>query len=278
MRSKFVGVILFLLCVAVSAGSPAFALPSDGDLNAAQLVGEFPYHLAFGGTGDYVIDRNLEAEEDLEAVWYGGNINYDPVDQVHFNIFLGGASLRLGNVQLDTDVNTRTYLVSNDGFAAGVGAKWDFWEFSIIPDQPNMQVYTSGGWRFTDVEIESSRGDPTPVALDIDVTVHEWQAGVGVSQRINDPFGIIGLPGVHLVPYVGVAYSDINVDLDGSSLYPQASTSANQAIVLGNRDSSEKVAAVAGVQILSFSDRFSVGIEGRFIAETAGSVTGRVRW
>src|SRR3989338_1789567 len=103
--------VFLILAVVSFLAAPVFAMQSDADSNTAQLKGTIgeavhlnqpldlgwgPVAVGFGATGDFVLDRNLEGKDtanaaDLEAMWYGGNFYFDPIDRVHLNLFVGMA-------------------------------------------------------------------------------------------------------------------------------------------------------------------------------------------
>ena len=298
------GLFLALLLVLFTALSvPAVsAMPSDAESATVQtkstlesvfgMKDALPFALGFGATGDFVLDRNLDNATDLEALWYGGNIYIDPIldssfgylkDRLHFSVFVGVADLQLGNVGVSGSTTTKVQLESDAAIAVGGGGKFDILEFQIpylkdvllVSELPNAQLYVSGGYRWSNPSVDSAPNLGTRVAtVDMEFEVNEWHAGVGLQQRINN-----WIPGVGLVPYIGVQYSDIEVELTGTGTYAvEAGGDAAQTITTGSGNSDDVVAAVAGIQVWGFEDRLVVSVEGRFIAETAVSVNGRIRW
>ena len=291
---------VFLLLTAFSfLVTPAFAMPSDADSNTAQLKGTIgeavnlnqpidlgwgPVAIGFGATGDFVLDRNLEGKDtantaDLEAIWYGGNVYFDPINRVHLNLFVGVAGIRVGRPSINNNTTAKVEIESETGLAGGGSGKVDIYEFSLldsigITGQPQMAFFATGGYRYTNLDADSATplGSRTLV-LDTNFELHEWQAGGGVSQRINwEGFG--------WVFYVGGHYSDVDLNVGGTTTYQDPATFGGsiQTVTTGSLESEEVVGVFCGLQVLAWEDRFSVAVEGRFVDETAVSVNGHLRW
>lgn len=302
MRSRFFGLMVVFSVLAFFAGGQAFAMPSDADLNTAQMTKlapaswspegwGFPLTLGFGATGDYVIDRTLDDNSDIsEGHWGSGNLYWDPLENVHLELFAGVAEMRIGSVGINnTDAansGTKVELESEAGLAVGGGGKVDILEFPFFPhywpDLPKMKLFGAGGYRHAgQMDVDEIHAGFDADRQDLQIEVNEWQATVGVSQQWNNPIGRLGWGdwlNFNVITYVGAQYSDLQVNISGNSAIPVNDLGGDKNVKTGTRNSDVPVAVVAGLQILSFSDTFSVNLEGRFIAETAGSVSGHLRW
>jgi len=277
-RSLFSIVLFFtiLFCAA-----PVMAMPSDADSNTAQMRGErVDFPLAVGASTDFVLERALSNGEGLEnADWYGANIYFDPVERLHFNLFLGAQQGSLEDLRLELSTGGLVTDVTGVGksetaFAFGIGAKADVMEFDLLPDRSKTELFVSGGYRRTDSDLESAAGSNglQPTALDMEIELQEWQAGVGVKQRFDDL-----IPGISLLPYLGVKYSDVDIDLSGISSFP-AGPGVTASIVTGSRESNDIVGLFLGLQVLGWENRLSLDIEGRWVEETAVYLNGHIRW
>ncbi len=284
--------VFLLLAVFSFLVTPVFAMPSDADSNTAQLKGTIgeavhlnqpidlgwgPIAIGFGATGDFVLDRSLEGTDlstdtgDLEAMWYGGNFYFDPIDRVHLNLFVGVANIQVGGLSISNNTTTKVEIESETNLAGGSSGKVDIIEFAVFPDLPLMQLFVSGGYRYANLDADSaSRLGNRTLNLDTNFELHEWQAGGGVSQRIN-------WSGLGWVIYVGGNYSDLDLNVSGDTKYPIGGGST-ETVQTGHLESEEVVGVFCGLQILGWEDRLSVTVEGRFIDETAVSVNGRLRW
>jgi len=156
----------------------------------------------------------------------------------------------------------------------GIGSKVDVVEFSVVPDQPKMEIFVSGGYRFTNPDIDSAVGTDgsTPTLLDMEVDIAEWQVGGGLKQRFNNI-----IPGIGIAPYFGVKYSDVDIDLGGTSSFA-AAPGVTASIITGSRSSDDVIGLFVGVQILGWEERLSFTVEGRFIDESALYLNSHIRW
>ena len=279
--------VFLVLAVFSFLATPVFAMPSDADSNTYQMKAIVPsgewslqFAMGLGATGDFVLDRNLEYDSilndkaDLEAQWYGGDVYFDPIDRVHLNLFVGVAEIRVGSLPIDNNTTTKVEMESETNLAGGGSGKVDIFEFSVldsvgITGQPQMAFFATGGYRYTNLDADSASPlGSRKIKLDTNFELHEWQAGGGVSQRIN-------WSGFGWVIYAGGKYSDVDLNVSGATSYTDGSP---QTVKTGHLRSEDLAGVFCGLQVLGWEDRFSVAVEGRFIDETAVSVNGRLRW
>lgn len=295
MNSKRLIMAVTVMAVGLVACGTSFAMPSGADSDTGQLTKVFqpemslppdawgvPLTFGFGTTTDYVIDRNMEDNSDLfDNVWTGGNIYWDPHEKVHLDVFLGVAWLKIGSVPVVGAPTTKVALETDTGFAFGVSGKVDITEFQVIPDQPTMKLFATGGYRFTNPDVDSIHASFDAASKDLNIEVNEWNGSVGISQRINDPFNLWfgwGWCNFAWVPYVGVQYTDLDLNITGTSSLPDSSNTERQSVQTGHTNSDGVVNVVVGMQIIGFNDKLSIGLEGRFVSETAVSLNGHFRW
>lgn len=296
MKSKLFTVAAILAVSGMFVSGNAAALPSGADSDTSQLTKVFPaewslppevygvpLRFGLGSTTDYVIDRNLDDGSDLnDAWWTGGNLYYDPLENIHLDLFVGAAELNVGSVRVNTPNTTRVYLDSEPGISVGGNGKVDITQFAVFEGYPDMKLFAGGGYRFTRVDVEEIQDfSGGPVDFDLDIEVNEWQAMVGVSQRINDPIKLwFGWDGCNFawVPYVAAQYNDLRLNISGTSILGRASEFPGQSVLTDTAESDDMVAVAVGSQIIAFGDKLSIGVEGRFIAETSISVNAHFRW
>ena len=280
MKKRFVVALMVVLTTSLFSSRCLLAMPSDADSNTAQMKGEWvQFPLATGASADFV-ERDLDNNEELNSThWYGANIYFDPVERLHFNLFLGAVQGDLDNLRLVLSTGVPVPNVvglgdSDTAFAIGISSKADVVEFNLVPNQPNAQLFVSGGFRYAEPDLNSARGSNglQPTALNMKVGLSEWQAGGGIQQPLENI-----IAGVVFAPYIGVKYSDMNVDLSGTSSFP-AGPGVTVSIVTGERKSDEVVGLFLGLQILGWENRLSFDVEGRFIDESAVYINGRMRW
>jgi len=274
----------------------SFAMPSEANSDTTQLTKVFPAEMSlpaeawgipltfgFGSTTDFVADRNLDNGADLdENLWTGGNIYYDPDPRVHLSLFLGSAWLRVGSVPIDTDTTTKVTLDADAAFAVGTGVKVDVTDFEVIPDQPKMNLFVSGGYRHTNSDVrEVDGGGFNDRSQSLELEINEWQGTVGVSQRINDPLKLwFGWTWCNFawVPYLAVQYSDLDLNVSGQSQLPNSNSIISQSVQTGHVNSDGVVNLVVGMQVIGFGDKLSIDLEGRMLAESALTLGAHFRW
>ena len=152
MKKRFFAVSVVVWAVSLFSSRSLMAMPSDADSNTAQMKGEWvQFPLAVGASGDF-LDRDLNDNEELNSMsWYGANIYFDPVERLHFNLFLGGAQGDLDNLRVELSTGGLVPNVvglgeSDTAFAIGISSKADVVEFNLVPNQPNAQLFVSGGY------------------------------------------------------------------------------------------------------------------------------------
>lgn len=77
-----------------------------------------------------------------------------------------------------------------------------------------------------------------------------------------------------ITPYAGLRYSNAEIDIEETLSY---GVSGGIIETIGSADSENNLGVLAGVDS-SFSDKFNLGIQGRFLDETAVSLVGKVKF
>ena len=288
MRSKFLAAVLLVVAMGLSVSGLAFAMPSSTDSDTAHMTklmpewASLPITLGFGATGDYVIDRKLDDGSALsDTSWYGGNVYWDPLDNVHLSAFVGAANFRVGSVRINSDTTTKVELTTDTTFAGGGDAKVDVWQFPAFGNKHDVNMYATGGYRHGgQANVNQIHAGFDARAFDLQVEISEWHAGGGISQQWDNPLDWFGWTWLKFsaIPYVGCEYSDMDVNISGNSSMPSNEVFPTRQVKTGHLNSDTKVAVVTGLQLLTFNNTWSVDVEGRFVAETAVSVSGHVRW
>lgn len=279
MKKGWLAVCLLSSVMTLFSTLPAMARPSDADSNTWQMKSpESAFALGIGISADFV-ERDLEAGVDvLDNNWWGANIYFDPMERWHFNLFLGVTEAEMRDLPLSLSNGGVTTVLgigeTETAFGMGIGSKVDIVEFSVVPDQPKMEVFASGGYRFSNPDLDSAVGTNglNPTILDMEVDLAEWQVGGGLKQRFDNI-----VPGVGIAPYIGVKYSDVDIDLNGTSSFP-AAPGVTASIITGSRSSDNVIGIFLGVQILGWDERLSFAVEGRFIDESALYINSHIRW
>ena len=125
-------------------------------------------------------------------------------------------------------------------FAWGIGATVFLYEFDN-----GIRLGVDGNFRNTAPSLDE---------VDVDLEYSEWQIALGVSKQIDQ-----------FVPYGGIKYSDVKAELTVPGLGSEDTGSDN---IFG---------IFVGCDFLA-NENISVGIEGRFIDETALAIRGMYRF
>lgn len=275
--------IVVFLAVSLSATPCVQAMPSDADSNTYQMArlvptdSQMPAALGIGASGDFIFQRDLEDGEAFERFHVtGANIYFDPIKRLHLNLLLGAAQGELAGLKIELSNGAPTTVKglgkSDTAFAMAISGKVDVVEFPLISNQPKAGVFLSSGYRFTNPNLETAEGDNglQPTVLDMSFDYQEWQVAGGLSQRFDNVLKYFSC-----MPYIGMKYSDLHLDLDGTSSFP-AGPGVTASIVTGGRNSDRVLGLFFGLQILA-RDRLSLDLEGRYIDETAFYLNGRIR-
>ena len=279
MKKRLFAVSLIVLTRALFSTSAVMARPSEADSNTWQMKSpETAFALGVGASADF-LERDLQAGVKVrDNNWWGANIYFDPMERLHLNLFLGATEAKLKSLPLSLSNGGAITVLGNGetdtAFGIGIGSKVDVVKCAVVPDQPNMELFVSGGYRFANPDIDSAVGTDgsMPTLLDMQVDISEWQVGVGLKQRFDNI-----IPGVGLAPYLGVKYSDVDIDLSGTSSFA-AGPGVTASIITGSRNSDNVIGMFLGIQILGWEERLSFAVEGRFIDESAFYLNGHMRW
>lgn len=289
MQVRTVSIFAVVAAVMLATAGIAQAMPSDADSNTWQLkrttdAFEMAWPVGLGATGDFVLDRTLDLEdtdgrdlpeEDMESTWYGGNIYLDLLENVHLNFFIGVVDIELGSVAINNNNTTKLAIETDSDLAGGGSGKVDIYSFPVFAEQPNMWLFATGGYRYGQADVDSVVRGTTPAsAFGMEVEVSEWQAALGLSQRFDH-----WIEGIAFVPYGGVKYNDVDVNVTGFARFPLGvGNPINENVKTGHRESDGVVGVFAGLTLLTWDDRIAATVEGRFVDETAVSVNGHLRW
>ena len=281
IKKSWLFLLIIFSCAGLFSASFIMAMPSEADSNTWQMKSpQTAFALGFGASGDF-LGRDLEDGVEVEdSDWQGANIYFDPAEKVHLDVFLGVTKAQLQNLPLSLSNGAATTVLgkgeTKTAFGFGIGAKVDIVEFAVVPDQPKMELFASGGYRVANLDLDADTvlgsNGLRPTTVDVGVTVQEWQVGAGIKQRFDNVF-----PGVGLIPNIGVKYSDVDVNISGTSSFV-AGPGVTASLLTGSRHSEDNVGTFLGLQILGWEERLSLTVEGRFIDESALYLNSHIRW
>lgn len=231
------------------------------------VVGKSDTAFRVGYIGDYVVDRNLHikhtphskselAMKDFQGAEFTVNMydRFDVLGRVGYSQY--NTRWRTGTAGDTARVSTRS------DFAWALGAKavlyqWDNTTFSVGGS------YVQGNAKVDRAEITGGTGTPSLMHVsDSNVKQRERKWNVGAT---------MGYQCESFAPYIGIQYIKDKVTFNKSSI---ADPSITLPTKLENR---RKLSAALGVGILA-AKKASLNIEGRFIGESAVTLTGQARF
>lgn len=242
----FVSVLSLILSIA----GLGWAAPSGGPAASVLIVNTYPVK------GEAVIDVVFEREFDLagdnavaKTTWYLGKIGITPIEKIDIYALMGTVDFKVenwtvNNYDLEADITV----------AWGTGAKLLLYETGEYGDGV-LRVTVDGNYRQYEPGIEKVKKNEATLSgiAAKELKYREWQTSLGFSYTLDS-----------FTPYIGVKYSDVECKLkinDGGTVYKDTANSKN---VIG---------ILIGVDYLSAENIFVLNFEGRFIDETALSVS-----
>lgn len=283
MKKRFLTMLTFLACGAAYAlpvGNPSDAtLLCDGLLWEGHcgnpcdpcLTWSDAFSIRTGFYGDYVFNRHLRVNtheskrviEHTRLFTNAGFIAANFWDRLDLFTTLGAS-----NLKIDTNAFTfsnslsllgeRVEVESDTRFSWSLGARGTIWEcgcttlgaeFQYFATKPKIDRITLGS--FSSI-----------YPANIDAKYWEWQAGLGLSHRINI-----------FVPYVAVKYDRARVNFDTAVL----GVGEGGTVTLFNLKSDKHWGYAVGVSLVD-CEKASVTVEGRFADEKALYANGQIRF
>ncbi len=284
---KLVAVVLTILTCGAAYALP-LGNPSEASLMCDGLVYEGlcadfcqpgigwcdAWSFRVGFYGDYVFERHMEEDtdsgtrEDLEHFEMFTNAGYLAVnfyDRIDIFGTLGATNMNLaGNSTYFgiTPANHRLILESDTDFSWSIGLRGTLWECGCFSFGAEAQYfYTRPDLRYVG-ELAAPGAYPDGF---IDMKYQEWQLGLGVAYRIWN-----------FVPYAGVKFSHVNLDMDNASVTIVAQPAF---VVLLHPDGNHKHqwGYAIGVSIVD-CEKAALTVEARYPDETALYVNGQIRF
>jgi len=249
--------ILGLVTVFCFAYSVAIAAPVGNPAKPILEKGDTPFKV--GTELDFVTERDLDVSDEDVTVenlnWYAGKISYALADRVEPYVLLGAANGEFSEKFSGVDLKYET----ETAFAWGVGATVLLKEFNN-----GIRLGLDGRYRQAEPDIDKvtlngvsySPGDVGISGLSAEYK--EWQVALGISKELGQ-----------FVPYGGIKYNDVEASLKA--------TISGTTYTTDDINSDGVVGIFVGCDFLP-TKNFSIGVEGRFIDETAFTVSANYRF
>ena len=256
MKKYLLTALLVLGCAAMVYAAPV-GLTSDADLKEAELWADKNIGISASFIYDAVSQRSIDIDSgEFEMTALLARIGVSVLDRFIVYIDVGQAQ----DMQFKYVILGEAYTADFDDEAIfGIGAnvliyRWD----------NGFEVGASASYRQADMNIERVAIDTNTYQKSALTSIQngeltEAQAAIEVAYKTE-----------YLVPYVGIKYSDIEVD----SKFTVGGAERNAS----GRNSQQVVGAFAGLTIMPVldgvekSENVTINIEGRFIDEEAVSV------
>lgn len=237
-----IAVLFWSICSqgnAAPVGNPAKSLLTKGE-----------YPIKVGTELDFVIERELDVsgvDVEIEAFnWYMSKISYTMADKVDLYCLLGGASGEFSEKYSGVDLKYET----EGAFAWGLGATFLLNEF-----ENGIRLGLDGRYRQVEPDIDEvilNNVDVSSIITSGSIEYKEWQVALGISKEFEQ-----------FVPYGGIKYTDVEASMKATILGTTYKTDdINSDGVFG---------IFIGCDFLP-TENISIGVEGRFIDETAVTV------
>ena len=155
-----------------------------------------------------------------------------------------------GNIDVELD----------QGFAFAMGFGIDLWQHG----GGETALRLGGEWRWTSADIEEIKVGPAPMKHEGEAELSEWQVSLTLSEEFD-----------RLTPYVGLRYSDSDLDWEDVTLYIREY--GILPLKISSAENAENFGVFVGVNYL-LADDLAVTLEGRFIDEKSVTIAGKIRW
>lgn len=257
---KYLLAALLVLGLGTAVYAAPVGLTSEADVTEGELWADNNIGVSAGFIFDSVSSRKIDVDSgEFEMAVTAGRIGLSVIDRFNLYIDIGQA----GDMELDfTDKGELIQVKYEDETLWGVGLnaliyRWD----------NGLEVGAGASYRTADMNMEEviiagviHERNGSQVSAVTDGELEEIQAAVELAWRTD-----------YFIPYVGVKYSDIEVDA-------KFTVDAQERLAVG-KNSSQNVGAFVGLTITpkidvleDKSERISINIEARFIDEEAISV------
>lgn len=270
---------LFFTSVSFAAtvgGQAEMSVPEVSFISRARAIGEtLDYYesevkMKAGFDVEFISKRELEtAIEDSDIKIEGQNVNlkfsmnYSDVLEPYVKI--GTSNLRVKWGQYGNNI----VVDAKPGLTLGGGLKAKLWEFA----GSGVKLTLDGQYKDTQLDFDTAKMDgstSTASAINETFDIKEWQISLLASKKFIFP---MGMQDCYTVPYMGLTYSDSDVNVH----FTQSTT--GRLCSTYNAGNKNVVGLVFGCDIVpSLLSWYLFSVELRLINETAFSLSGTMRF
>lgn len=254
---RYVLAALFVLGFAGMAYAAPVGLTSEADATAAELWTDKNINVSVGFVADIVSGRAIDIDKgDFEMKAYVGRIGLGVLDRFNFYLDLGEAADMEYNCELRGENVRYQY---DDDFLWGVGGSALIYRWENGIEVGASASYRSADMCLSEVQYDTQNGSVIRTKSQItarDGELQEWQAAVEVGWRTR-----------LITPYLGVKYSDVEVDgdftIDGETRNASGRNASMNAGVFVGCTITPKIPSMPK------SEQLALNVEGRFLDEEA---------
>ncbi|MFA5389177.1 MAG: hypothetical protein WC312_05415 [Candidatus Omnitrophota bacterium] len=263
---------------AATVGGPAdMTVPESSFFSKEEAVGdtldfyESELEMKAGFDVEFISKKELESSpaDDSNMKLEGQNANLK-FSANWMNVIEPYVKIGSSNIRVKWEQHGQAIKVDADpGFVYTGGLKAKLWEFAAT----GIKLTLDGQYKDTQLDFDTAKIDgsvATAAATNETFEIREWQFSLLASKKFIFPLGI---QDCYTVPYLGVTYSDSEVNVE----FTQSSTGLLYSTYdAGNK---ERIGIVAGCDIIpSLSSWYLLSVELRLINEMAFSLSGTMRF
>lgn len=250
-------ILTIAICIILGASVNLFAAPIGNPAKPVLEKGDTPFKV--GVELDFVTERDLDVSGEDVAIeklnWHAAKISYVLADRVEPYVLLAAANAEFSEKWSGVDLKYET----ETAFAWGLGATVLLKEFDN-----GIRVGIDGRYRQAEPDIDKailngvsySPGDFG--VSNSSAEYSEWQVALGISKELGQ-----------FVPYGGIKYNDVETSVKA--------TISGTTYKTDDTNSDGVFGIFVGCDFVP-TENFSIGVEGRFIDETAFTVSSTLRF
>lgn len=284
MMRKYTVIAAILLLFFASA---SFALtvggPADMTVPEAQLFSkarairdtldsyEAAVNVKAGFDVEFISKKELQAApaDDTNIKMEGQNVNVK-FSMNYSNVLEPYVKIGTSNLRVKWEQHNKNIVVeAQPGFVLGGGLKAKLWEFAGT----GIKLTVDGQYKDTQLDFDKAKiggSASTASAINETFNIKEWQISLLASKKFIFPMGI---QDCYTVPYMGITYSDSEVNVH----FTQSTT----GLLYSTYDASNEnpIGLVLGCDIIpSLLSWYLFSVELRLINETAFTVSGAMKF
>ena len=281
-KNIIIAIILSLFFASVSfaatvGGQADISVPEASFLSKARAVGETldsyesDVKMKAGFDVEFISKKELQvaSPDDTNARIEGQNADFK-FSMNYSNVLEPYVKIGTSNLRVKWEQHGQNIVVdAAPGLVLGGGLKAKLWEFAST----GIKLTLDGQYKDTQLDFDTAKIDgSTSAAFATNETfdIREWQVSLLASKKFIFP---LGTEDCYTVPYMGVTYSDSDVNVE----FTQSTTGQLYSTYHGSNK--DPIGVFIGCDIIpSLSSWYLLSFELRLINETAFSLSGTMKF